>query len=268
MNGRFAKVSTLEHKNQHFTSVCKVAPYGVLCYNSAYMKNPWVIIGVLAILLIGGAMWYSAGANETYNAGVEVKSHVKGNPDATVKLVEYSDFQCPACAQFHTVVADIVAEYGDRISFEYRHFPLTQIHRFAEPAARAAEAAGQQGKFFEYHDLLFTNQATWSQSTNPAQFFLQYAKDLGLDIDEFTRVQRSTTLRNHIQSQFGEAREYGFSGTPSFLLNGEPMKFGTYDEFKQQIENAINPNVDVTGGMGSLEVSSTTEAAPAVQFGI
>ncbi len=236
------------------------------------LKNPWVILGVLFVLLIGGAVWYSAGANDTYNAGVEVKAHIKGNPDAAVKLVEYSDFQCPACAQFHSVVKEIVDEYGDQLSFEYRHFPLSQIHRLAEPAARAAEAAGQQGKFFEYHDFLFENQGTWSNSTNPAQFFLQYANEVGLDIDEFTRMQRSSILRSHVQSQFAEARDLGFTGTPSFLLNGEPMKFQTFDEFRAQIINAIDPSVDVTGGMGAPATEGAVEtqpaAAPAVQFGI
>ncbi len=236
------------------------------------MKNQWVILGVLFVLLIGGAVWYSAGANDTYNAGVEVKAHIKGNPDAAVKLVEYSDFQCPACAQFHSVVKEIVDEYGDQLSFEYRHFPLSQIHRLAEPAARAAEAAGQQGKFFEYHDFLFENQGTWSNSTNPAQFFLQYANEVGLDIDEFTRMQRSSILRSHVQSQFAEARDLGFTGTPSFLLNGEPMKFQTFDEFRAQIINAIDPSVDVTGGMGAPTTEGAVEVeasgAPAVQFGI
>lgn len=239
------------------------------------MKNPWIIIGVIAVLLIGGAIWYSGQANERYNEGVEVKAHIKGNPDAAVKLVEYSDFQCPACAQFQPVIAEILAEYGDQMSFEYRHFPLTQIHRLAEPAARAAEAAGQQGKFFEFHDLLFVNQGTWSNSTNPAQFFVQYATELGLDVEQFTRQQRSSILRNHVQSQFNEAREQGFTGTPSFLLNGERMTFSTFDEFKAQIVAAINPNVTINPEAGMETVvdmnASGTPAVntePAVRFGL
>ncbi len=235
------------------------------------MKNPWVIIGVIAVLLIGGAVWYSSQANEMYNEGVEVKAHIKGNPDAAVKLVEYSDFQCPACAAFQPVIAEILAEYGDRMSFEYRHFPLSQIHRLAEPAARAAEAAGQQGKFYEYHDLLFQNQTNWSNSTNPAQFFVQYATELGLDVEEFTRMQRSSILRAHVQSQFNEARAAGFSGTPSFLLNGQPMQFSTFDEFRAQIINAIDPSIDVTGGLGApagQPAEATAPTAPAIQFGI
>ena len=240
------------------------------------MKNPWVIVGLLAVVLIGGAVWYSSKASATYNEGVVVEAYIEGNPDATVKLVEYSDFQCPACASFQPVIAEILAEYGDRMSFEYRHFPLTQIHRLAEPAARAAEAAGQQGKFYEYHDLLFINQSAWANSTNPAQFFIQYATELGLDIDQFTRQQRSSLLRDHVREQFNEARALGFSGTPSFLLNGEVMQFQTYDEFRAQIIAAIDPSlagsdvvlpstIDVTA---SGTDATVTPGTPEVRFGI
>ncbi|MFM2424451.1 MAG: hypothetical protein RLZZ70_842 [Candidatus Parcubacteria bacterium] len=245
------------------------------------MKNPWVIVGLLAVVLIGGAVWYSSKAGATYNEGVTVQSYIKGNPEATVKLVEYSDFQCPACAAFQPVIADIIAEYGDRIAFEYRHFPLTQIHRLAEPAARAAEAAGQQGKFYEYHDLLFVNQSAWSNSSNPAQFFIQYATELGLDIDQFTRQQRSSLLRDHVRDQFNEARALGFSGTPSFVLNGEVMQFQTYDEFRQQIIAAIDPSVagsdvvlpttvDTTTATNTEAVApaATPTGTPEVRFGI
>lgn len=207
------------------------------------MKNPWLIVGVIAFLLIGSAAWYSSKASESYNAGITLAPHVKGNAESTVKLVEYSDFQCPACAQFQPIITEIMEEYGDKLSFEYRHFPLTQIHRLAEPAARAAEAAGQQGKFFEFHDMLFANQGTWANSSNPAQFFVQYATELGLDIDTFTRHQRASIIQNHVRTQFNEAREMGFTGTPSFTLNGQVMKFETFEDFRNQIITAIDPNI-------------------------
>jgi protein-disulfide isomerase len=248
------------------------------------MKNPWVIIGIIATLLIGGAIWYSAGASEAYNAGVEVKAHLKGNPEATVKLVEYSDFQCPACAQFQPYISEIVEQYGDQLSFEYRHFPLTQIHRLAEPAARAAEAAGQQGKFFEFHDMLFQNQGEWANSTNPAQFFVKYATELGLDMEEFTRHQRSSLLQSKVREQFNEARGLGFTGTPSFVLNGEVMKFETFDEFRNQIINAIDPSVTLnptadvqfetasgtatTTGAVDVSAEGSAGAGEGVRFGI
>jgi len=222
------------------------------------MKNPWVIIGIIAVILIGGSIWFSSGAADTYNEGVVIGDNIKGSPDAVVVLVEYSDFQCPACAQFQPIVAEIMAAYNDQLRFEYKHFPLKQIHSLAEPAARAAEAAGQQGKFFEFHDLLFINQKTWTASPNPAGFFTQYAQELELDMDTFARHQRSSLIRDKVTTEFEEARSLGLTGTPTFFLNGERMQIQTYDDFKTQIESAI--------GIGPI--SSTTPAAPMVEFGI
>lgn len=223
------------------------------------MKNPWVIIGIIAVILIGGSVWFSSNAAETYNEGVVVGEQIKGNKDAAVTLTEYADFQCPACAQFQPVIEEIMAAYGDQVRYEFKHFPLLQIHPLAESAARAAEAAGQQGKFFEFHDLLFINQATWSASPNPAGFFAQYAQEVGLDMDMFTRHQRSSLLREKIQSEFNEARELGLTGTPTFFLNGERMQIQTYEDFRTQIEVAI--------GVAPAN-TATSPTAPTVEFGI
>jgi protein-disulfide isomerase len=215
------------------------------------MKNPWVIIAVITVALIGGAVWYSSSVSESYDEGVVITPHIKGNPDSPVKLVEYSDFQCPACAQFFPIVDEIVEANKDTLSFEYRNFPLLRIHPFAEPAARAAEAAGQQGKFFEFHDLLFINQATWTASPNPSAFFVQYAEELGLDMDLFMRHQKSPLIRAHVRAQFAEAQELGFSGTPSFLLNGKPMNVSSFEAFEAEIQAAINPSVNFAPQNGS-----------------
>ncbi len=213
------------------------------------MKNPWVIIGVLAVILIGGSVWYSSQVNKSYNEGVVIKDHFLGGENASVTLTEYSDFQCPACKQFHPYVKAITEEYGDSLRFEYRHFPLMQLHPYAEAAARAAEAAGQQDKFFEFHDLLFENQDTWAKSNNPGAYFADYAEELGLDMRQFTRQQRSSVLRDHIRDQFDEARAQGLTGTPSFFLNGVRMEITTYDDFKNQIEAAlgVTPPATETG---------------------
>jgi protein-disulfide isomerase len=233
------------------------------------MKNPWIIVGIIAVLLIGGSIWYAGVSSEQYNEGITVAPHIKGNPDAAVTLLEYSDFQCPACAQFQPYVDDILAQYGDQLRFEYKHFPLMQIHPLAEPAARAAEAAGQQGKFFEFHDLLFINQDEWSKTINPAPFFVKYAESLSLDMEAFAKAQRSSLLRERIQADFAEARSLGLTGTPSFYLNGERMQFQTFDEFRAQIDAAINPTLDL--GAPVVDITNEgTEAAPApvVEFGI
>ena len=207
------------------------------------MKNPWVIIGVILVVLIAGSVWYSSSVDDKYNVGVDTTiSHVKGNPYATVTLIEYSDFQCPACATAQPVVKDILNEFGDSIKFEYKHFPLP-MHPLALPAARAAEAAGQQGKFFEFHDMLFENQKTWSNSANPSATFIQYAEELGLDVQKFRQHMNSSLLSDQISEDKKEGFDLGITGTPTFFLNGEKMQLQSFTDFYEQIAKAVNPDV-------------------------
>lgn len=214
---------------------------GHLCYNSTRMmkKHFWKIVALVAVVLVVGSMVYANRAAEKANEGVTLEARVKGNPEAKVVLVEYSDFQCPACAQFYPYVKEIMEENGDDIRFEYRHFPLINIHPQATPAAKAAEAAGVQGKFWEMHDKLFENQNTWSKSSNPNGYFTQYAEELGLDVALFKQHQDASMIAEAVENSFNDARSQGFSGTPTFLLNGQEMKFETFDEFRSQIEAAI-----------------------------
>jgi protein-disulfide isomerase len=232
---------------------------GVL--NCGGMKNPWVIIGAAVAVLIGGSVWYASYVSERNNEGVVLAPHIKGNPDGRVVLVEYSDFQCPACAQAAPIIADILDVFGEYIRFEYRHFPLP-IHALAEPAARAAEAAGVQGKFFEFHDKLFTNQREWSTSVNPNALFVRYAEEIGLDVDLFRRHLNSSLIRDRVRDSLREADELGLNATPTFFLNGERMQFQTYQEFFDQIARAVNQIYDANGGAGA------DAPAAEVRFGI
>jgi protein-disulfide isomerase len=218
------------------------------------MKNPWVIIGLLAAVLIGGSVWYSSHVSERNNVGVELTAHVKGNTESSVKLVEYSDFQCPACASFQPALERIMTEFGDKISFEYKHFPLP-IHPFADEAARAAEAASQQGKFFEYHDALFANQAEWAGAANPTAFFAKYANEIGLDETKFKQHYNASLIKGKVKAEFDEARELGITATPTFYLNGAKMEIKTFEDFYNQIAQAVG-------------ATTTTEVAPVVEFGI
>lgn len=202
-------------------------------------KHFWKIAALVAVLALGGAIYYAKQAGEKANEGITIETHVKGNPDAKVELVEYSDFQCPACGQFYPYVKELMEQYGDQIRLEYRHFPLITVHPFAVPAARAAEAASQQGKFWEMHDKLFENQSTWSNSKNPNSLFVQYAEEIGLDTGTFKKHLNSSMIADAVDKSFEEARSRGFSGTPTFLLNGEVMKFTTFQEFKAAIDKAV-----------------------------
>lgn len=227
-------------------------------------KHPGKIILVVATLLLGGSFYWASTAGESANEGVVLSSHIKGNPDATVIVTEYSDFQCPACAEAYVVVKNIMDQYGDSVRFEYKHFPLISIHPFAVPAAKAAEAAGQQGKFFEMHDKLFEKQSEWSTAASPQAFFVKYAEELELDVDVFKRHLRASMIDDRIEEEFNEARGRGLTGTPSFFLNGQRMAFESYEDLRQQIATAAG---DVPQGAG--EASSTQPiTGPAVKFGI
>ena len=194
-------------------------------------KHTWKIVFVVAALLMGASFFYANYASNKANEGVVIKEYTKGNENAAVTLTEYADFQCPACGQFYPIMKKVETQNGDKIKIEFKHFPLVTIHPFAMPAAKAAEAAGQQGKFFEMHDKLFENQSTWSRSSAPQAYFIQYAEELGLDIDRFKTHMKSSLLQDRIEEQFYEAQELGLTGTPSFYLNGERLEFQTFEEF-------------------------------------
>lgn len=222
-------------------------------------------MGTITVVLIGAAMWYSKSSAENSNEGVVTPTtHIKGSADASVKIVEYSDFQCPACAAFQPIVAEVVDTFGDQISFEYRHFPLSALHPYAEQAARAAEAAGQQGKFFEFHDKLFAEQDSWSAGAAPTTFFLRYAGELGLDVDKFRKHLRSSQLRDEVRADAALAREAGVTGTPTFFLNGEKMEIKTFQDFFDQVARAVDPNY----GMATSTEMIDGSVEPSVRFGI
>lgn len=219
-----------------------------------------------AFVLIAASVIYSNYVTSQANVGIELTDHLKGAETPVATLTEYSDFQCPACAQFYPVVKDILEDYGDQLQLEYKHFPLISIHPYAVPAAKAAEAAAQQGKFWEMHDKLFENQAAWSAAANPRVHFDQYAEEIGLDLAQFKKQYKASLIEDRVQEQYEEARELGLTGTPSFFLNGEKLEFGTLDEFIEKIEAALGIEPEVQG----IEVTgaeSITAGEAEVRFG-
>ena len=137
-----------------------------------------------------------------------------GNASASAYLVEFSDFQCPACRAFFPIVDELAAKYSDTLFFVYRHYPLTQ-HAFAKPAAMAAEAAGQQGKFWEMGKLLFENQDKLSGS-----LWANLADELKLDRVKFDAALSSQEIKTKIDRDEIAAIQLKLPGTPSFFLNG------------------------------------------------
>lgn len=237
-----------------------------------HMKNPWIIVGVAVVLLFGIAFWLSGQAAEQNNEGVEIVAHQKGNPEARVVLTEFSDFQCPACRAAQPVIADVLAAFPDDVRLDFRFFPLPTFP-FSLQAAQAAAAAGQQDKFFEFHDILFERQAEWSGSGSPSVLFVRYAEELELDVNLFRRHMRSSVLRDQVVADRNEGIERGVTGTPTFFLNGERMQFASYEEFFQQVARAVDPNTtfDVAGEGETAPgetAPATTPGASEVRFGL
>jgi len=166
---------------------------------------------------------------------------VKGNPDAPVTLVEYSDFQCPACRSFFPIVKQLTNDFGGQLQFAYRYFPLVSIHRNSLPAARAAEAAGRQGKFWEMHDMLFENQSDWASLPRPKSTFILYAEKIGLDMDKFKKDFESDEVSARVNDSLKDALKLGLNSTPTFIFNGKKISNPrNYNEFKALIQSAIN----------------------------
>lgn len=148
---------------------------------------------------------------------------VRGNRNADVVVIEYSDLQCPACRVYYPLLKELEASYGDRVAFVYRHFPLKQIHLHAEMAAYAAEAAGQQGKFWEMHDQLFEHQDEWAESGKARAFITQYAQDIGLSVDQFKKDWGSKLVKGLVNADYMSGLTYNVNATPTFYINGEKV---------------------------------------------
>lgn len=157
-----------------------------------------------------------------------------GDPNAKVKIVEFADFQCPACAAAHPVVKKILEDNKDKVYFVYRHYPLS-FHKNAKPAANAAETAARQGKFFEMADLLYQNQKEWQEASKPEEFFSGYAKQLGLDAEKFTKDLNENYPS--IEKDVFDANALGVNATPTFFINGQKIVgVPNLDEWSKIIE--------------------------------
>jgi len=156
---------------------------------------------------------------------------VKGDPDAPITIVEFSDFQCPFCARFFTETLPLIEknyiETG-KVKLVYRDFPLPDIHQNAIPAAIAAECADDQGMFWEYHDKIFENQIQWEDldKQNVVRTFEQFAKELGLDTESFNTCLESAKYLEEVQNDLNDGVSYGVAGTPGFFIGNEKIGYG------------------------------------------
>lgn len=146
----------------------------------------------------------------------------KGAGDAKVVLTEFADFQCPACKAFEPTLAEILTENEGKVRLVFKHFPLyPSPHKNALVSAYASEAAGKQGKFWEMHDKLYETQDDWAEAGDPKDKFIGYARDLGLNTDDFSRDLNDEAGKDVIDRDKAFGTELKLSGTPTIFINGE-----------------------------------------------
>lgn len=236
----------------------------------------WFIAGFL-VLVVGGVIAtaaYSSSSAGSAGSGangmpvapvgfvatsvppVTSSDWTKGDASSSVSLIEYGDFECPACGEYQPLLQQVFKDYGSRVQFVFREFPLDSIHPDAHIAAQAAEAAGLQGKFWAMHDLLYANQNDWV-TTDPTQvvakYFNGYAQQLGLNVTKFDSDINSAQVTNKIAGDIASGNAAQIDHTPTFFVDLKQIPNPTsYAQFKAELDAAL-----ANAGTG---VSSTAAA--------
>ena len=215
-------------------------------------KEIWIWIGVIVVLLstLWGLIALVNATNPSANSASQVKAPASTSKEditlgvankAKATLIEYADFQCPACATYAQFVKQLNKDFGDNLLIVYRFLPLTDAHKNAMSSAQAAFAAYKQNKFWEMDELLYQNQNSWADAGNSQQIFTDYAKKLNLNIGQFTKDFNADSTKKFIDKQKNEGVSIGITYTPSFFINGKLIENPQgYDAFKQVIQNALN----------------------------
>ena len=166
-------------------------------------------------------------------------SHKVTSDSAKVTIVEFGDYQCPACGAAHPIVKQILKDYGEQITFVFRNFPLP-MHNNAKISAEAAEAAGAQGKFWEMHDKLYETQNNWAESSKPLDLFVNYAQELGLDVDKFKEDIDGNKYSDRINKDKSDGNTLGVNSTPTFFINGEKLVGApNFNTLKSKIDSQL-----------------------------
>jgi protein-disulfide isomerase len=183
-----------------------------------------ILGGIIVIFIIifavtsGGG---SSGGTKNSNGGTQATHHVEGQGQKNVTLVEYGDYQCPICEAYYLPLKQAVSQNSTDIFFQFRNLPLSSIHPNAFAAARAAEAASLQGKFWQMHDKLYDNQNDWAESANPQTSFNSYAQQIGLNLDQFKSDFASAKVNDVIRADQAAFSKTGQEqATPTFFIDG------------------------------------------------
>jgi protein-disulfide isomerase len=204
-----------------------------------------VLIGVLVVVVASMIGLFAIANRDTSGPApkgeskvVRDSSHKQGT--GPVQLVEFGDYQCPACGSAHPNLVRLMQEYQDKVTFYFRNYPILTLHKNANVAAYAAEAAADQGKFWEMHDKLYETQKDWESDADPTDKFVGFAKDLGLDTDKFKKSVVDEQFKSIVDQDVADANVLGVSSTPTFYLNGTELTGGySYENLKSKVDAAL-----------------------------
>lgn len=224
------------------------------------LKDKGLIIGIVAtVILIGaGVFLMSKGGSSSspsaskvsinilvpkdanVTGGISVGSYLPASSSAKVTLVEFGDYQCPACIEYHPIIKQILADFSGKVNYVFRNYPLSQ-HANAPISAYAVESAGLQGKYWQMYDKVYESTAQWVTSTDAKSILIGYAVELGLDVEKFKADIDSNAVKAKIQSDMNDGNLVNLNATPTFYLNGlkiDNLK-GDYQDFKNLINTEL-----------------------------
>ena len=231
-------------------------------------RNRWIIFGLICVVVFG-VLLFNRKSDEVKVDSIDpgkvitdnkpLPDHVFGSSSKKVVLIEYGDFQCPGCGNLFPKLKPLKEHYKDQLTFVFRDFPLSSIHPNAIAAATAAEAAGLQGKWWEYHDKLYENQEAWSSLSTDQRgnVFAAYAKELGLDTAKFKKDITSSKLADKIKRDQALGKKAGVTATPTLVLNGKVL---TQEEWStpEKLEETIRDAIKASGQTAPEKLSQTT----------
>lgn len=205
------------------------------------------ILAVIIIIFVGITIFQKNPQDKSStisSSSAKPSSHILGQGQKGMTLVEYGDFQCPVCSIFYPVIKQVEKQLSTDIYFQFRNLPLVQLHQNAYAAARAAEAADLQGKFWEMHDKLYENQDPtgqkgWVASKDPLSIYSTFAKEIGLNVDQFKQDFASSNVNDTINADMAEFKKTGRpQATPTLFLDGQPIDTTNLFDDNTRLPNA------------------------------
>lgn len=233
-------------------------------------KEVKMVLGVVAVVVVFAGLGFFL-LKQQNDALPQVSSdksealtrstpNVRGKADSKIKVIEFGDIQCPACAAANPLMDELYKQYGDRVSFTFRHFPLP-MHPNAYVGADAVEAAGEQGKFFEMATKVYEAQPIWAETSDPSPTFQKLAEELGLNMEQFNKAYSGKTHRNRIDQDKADGQYLEVPGTPTFYVNGEQIMSGGPAQVKSKIEELLKTEQSQTTQPSPTPATNTTHKA-------